>query len=46
MDPVVHVVYRYSDYRKENDPTIIAVCKTHATALEKLYKLLTTMLMK
>lgn len=37
MDSVVYVVYQYSDNRKENTASIIAVCTTRQTSLEKLH---------
>lgn len=36
MDSVVYVVYQYSDNRKENT-SIIAVCTTRQTSLEKMH---------
>jgi hypothetical protein len=30
----VYVVYRYRDYRKENDAEVFAVCKTKANSLK------------
>ena len=38
MDTTVYVVYRYSDNRKENDASIIAVCKSKENALEIMRK--------
>jgi hypothetical protein len=36
MNNILYVVYRYSDNRKENDSSIIAVCKTEETALRTM----------
>ena len=38
MDTIVYVVYRYSDNRKENEASIIAVCKTKEKALSLMWK--------
>ena len=36
MSIEVYVVYRYRDYRKENDAEIIAVCKSQDNALKMM----------